>query len=163
LSKSTVSVLLRFCCHAKLIAETGKVSEPMMKHFITAMMCMFFGSAYVLAGDAEETQMLETKRCVACDLNNAWFESVALRKADFSGANLYRANLEYADLRGANFTGANLSNARLRGANLTGAIFDGATLKYTNFGEANLSNASFVDAKMRSARFHNTNTDGIRF
>ena len=79
----------------------------MMKYFITAMMCMFFGSAYVLAGDAEETQMLETKKCVACDLNNAWFESAALRKADFSGANLYRANLEYADLRGANFTGAN--------------------------------------------------------
>ena len=105
----------------------------MMKYFITAMMCMFFGSAYVLAGDAEETQMLETKKCVACDLKNAWFESVALRKADFSGANLYRANLEYADLRGANFTGANLSNA------------------------------SFVDAKMRGARFHNTNTDGIRF
>ena len=80
----------------------------MMKYFITAMMCMFFGSAYVLAGDAEETQMLETKKCVACDLNNAWLESAALRNSDFSVAN---------------FTGANISNASFVDAKMRGARF----------------------------------------
>ena len=64
----------------------------MMKYIIATMIFMLSGNVYVLAGDAEETQMIETKKCVACDLNNAWFENAALRKADFSGANLYRAN-----------------------------------------------------------------------
>ena len=43
----------------------------MIKYTFTAMIFVITGSAYVLAGDAEETQMLETKKCVACDLNNA--------------------------------------------------------------------------------------------
>ena len=54
----------------------------MMKYTFAAMILIITCSAHVLAGDSEEAQMLETKKCVACDLNNAWFENAALRKAD---------------------------------------------------------------------------------
>ena len=107
-----------------------------------AISLLAFGS--VTAEEDAETRLLETNECVKCDLNNAELEGAKLRRADFSGAYLYRANLEYADLRGANFTGADLSNTRLRGADLRNAIFNGAILKYTNFCDADLSGASSV-------------------
>ena len=88
--------------------------KPVISTIVISL--IFFGS--VTAEEGAETRLLETNKCVECDLNNAELEGAKLRRADFSGAYLYRANLEYADLRGANFTGADLSNARLRGADL---------------------------------------------
>ena len=46
----------------------------MMKYTFAAMILIINGSTHVLVGDSEEAQMLETKKCVACDLNSAWFE-----------------------------------------------------------------------------------------
>ena len=100
-----------------------------LKTVISAIVISLIVFGSVTAEEGAETRLLETNKCVECDLNNAELEGAKLRRADFSGAYLYRANLEYADLRGANFTGADLSNARLRGADLRNAIFNGAILK----------------------------------
>jgi uncharacterized protein YjbI with pentapeptide repeats len=59
-------------------------------------------------------------------------EKAGLRKADFSGGNLYQAKMEYANLRGASFTGADLSNVRLRGASLKDAKLRDARFSIQN-------------------------------
>ena len=61
--------------------------------FISLFFVVTASSAH--AGGDEEDQLLNTNACVDCDLSNAWLEEAKLRKADFSGSNLYRANLEY--------------------------------------------------------------------
>ena len=75
-----------------------------LKPAISAIFISLFVLGSVTAEESAETRLLETNKCVECDLNNAELEGAELRRADFSGAYLYRANLEYADLRGANFT-----------------------------------------------------------
>jgi uncharacterized protein YjbI with pentapeptide repeats len=46
----------------------------------------------VAAEEDPETRLLETNKCVECDLKNAYLEEAKLRRADLTGANLYRAN-----------------------------------------------------------------------
>jgi len=81
----------------------------MKKIFSFLVIALVLSGTSIYAGGDEEEQLLNTNSCVNCDLSNARLEEADLRKADFSGAKLYRANMEYADLRGANFTGADLS------------------------------------------------------
>lgn len=66
--------------------------------------------------------------------------SVAGEGADFGGAKMSRADLEFAKLRGANFAGADLSMATLGGADLTGATLDGA-----DFTDADLASTRLTD------------------
>ena len=113
-----------------------------------------FGS--VTAEEGAGTRLLETNKCLECDLTNAELEGAKLRNVDFGGIYLYRTKLEYGDLRVATFTGADLSDARLRGVDLRNAIFNGANLKITYFSDADLTAANFVDNKFRAARFANT-------
>lgn len=69
-------------------------------------------------------QLLTTKQCQGCNLQQS-----NLANVDLKGSNLAGANLSGANLSGANLTGANLKGAILRGANLkntvmpTGIIF----------------------------------------
>lgn len=58
-------------------------------------------------------RLLETKRCVGCDLSYA-----DLRGVNLSYADLRNADLRHADLRGANLTGANLKGAKIQGAKM---------------------------------------------
>ena len=155
---SPITVLVNSPCSFKLnkYCTVWRAKMYKLKLVISSLVISLITFGSVNAEEDAETRLLETNKCVECDLNNAELEGAQLRRADFSGAYLYRANLEYADLRGANFTGADLSNARLRVADLRNAIFNGAMLKYTNFGDADLSGASFVDAKLRGASFANT-------
>lgn len=60
-------------------------------------------------------------------------------RADFSGANLEGADLEYAILEGANLEGANLSYANLEYAILEGADLEDTDLEYANLLGAYLS------------------------
>ena len=77
------------------------------------------------------------------DLSDGNLVDFVLRRADFSGATIDRADLTGADLTGAklrgaslrdailvraNLTDADLTDADLAGADLTGAILDGATM-----------------------------------
>lgn len=60
--------------------------------------------------------------------------------ADFSGAAMSRADLEFAKLPGAKFDGADLSMATMGGADLSGASVDGA-----NFTDADLTSTRLKD------------------
>ena len=60
--------------------------------------------------------------------------------ADFSGARMMRADLEFGSFRGARFTDADLSMATLGGADLTGADVAGA-----RFDGADLTSARLID------------------
>ena len=51
-----------------------------------------------------------------------------LTGADFSGANLYNARLDFSDAGGADFSNADLTNANFAKADLTDANMNGASL-----------------------------------
>lgn len=61
------------------------------------------------------------------NLEKAQLNGASLAHANLSEANLTEASLMYADLSGADLSGANFDEAFLAGANLRGAIIDGNT------------------------------------
>ncbi|MBD1881572.1 DUF928 domain-containing protein [Coleofasciculus sp. FACHB-T130] len=67
-------------------------------------------------------RLLETNKCLNCDLSGANLMGARLVAADLRGANLSGANLSGADLSGANLTNANLTRVNLNLAKLTGVI-----------------------------------------
>ncbi len=81
---------------------------------------------------------------------------------DFTGLNLFEANLNGINLSGANLTGVNLSVANLSGANLTNtnltraklniAKLNGAHLEGSNLNEADLNVANLVLADLKRTR-----------
>ncbi|WP_437281263.1 DUF2169 domain-containing protein [Sorangium sp. So ce375] len=91
----------------------------------------------------------------------------ALPGADFSGAELARANLRGVDLEGAIFErasadGADFSEANLRKARLGELSGKGARFMRSDLAEADLTGANLMDAmlqkaKVPGARFENTN------
>jgi uncharacterized protein YjbI with pentapeptide repeats len=100
--------------------------------FLTAAVVVL-GAAAVHAQNSDHVkQLLETRNCVGCDLQNAQLINANLNRADLTGANLsgaflYRSSLNNANLKDAQFDGANLKGVSLRGArdaNLAGAITD---------------------------------------
>jgi tetratricopeptide (TPR) repeat protein len=89
------------------------------------------------------SQLLNTKKCINCDLTNTGLVMSNLAGADLTGADLTGANLSNANLRGANFSNANLTGASLNGANLTGANLSNAILNTTDLRNAYVVNADF--------------------
>ncbi|MBO0933107.1 histidine kinase [Fibrella aquatilis] len=63
-----------------------------------------------------------------CDLRRANFEGATLRKADLSFASLRGANFAGADLQDADLSFSDLSNSNLNGANITGTIMNFAVV-----------------------------------
>ena len=94
--------------------------------------------------DRQVRQLLETKECIGCNLQNA----------DLSNADLERANLESANLAGANLEGINLESAYLVGANLEGANLNVAELSGAIFTLASLNNATLVAANLQATNLH---------
>jgi len=80
---------------------------------------MTAGGLYGIKVAAQKSRiqgLLETGKCLGCDLKGADLARLDLKKADLS-----EANLEDADLQGASLGNANLQRANLRNANLKGA------------------------------------------
>ena len=73
------------------------------------------------------------------------------KRANLSGANLFRANLFRANLSGADLSRANLSGANLSGADLFRADLSGANLSGANLFRANLSGANLFRADLSGA------------
>lgn len=96
-------------------------------------------------------QLLGTKNCSQCDLNNAGLVLANLSGAKLEGANLTQANLSQANLAGADLRGANLAGASLYGANLTGANLTGANLTGTDLRNAYLTNTNLTDVDLNTA------------
>jgi hypothetical protein len=98
-------------------------------------------------------QLLETKRCLACnlrytDLTEANLNAVILVDSDLTGANLSGTNLSNADLTRANLTQANLTQANLNNAKLTNANLTNAKLNGAQIEAAALNNAMRVSAAL---------------
>jgi uncharacterized protein YjbI with pentapeptide repeats len=86
-------------------------------------------------------QLLDTRSCRGCKLQDADLVHADLRDADLRQAQLQRANLGQARLDGAQLGGANLSFTSLTGASLRGADLRGARLDGTDLRQADLSGA----------------------
>ena len=96
-----------------------------------------------------------------------WIETKGKQgqRANFSGANLYRAyitgaKLEFANLNGANLEGANLWDENLTGANLTGADLENANLRGANLTGADLSRANLGGTNLTGANLWGANLGG---
>ncbi|PWE30632.1 pentapeptide repeat-containing protein [Maritimibacter sp. 55A14] len=73
--------------------------------------------------------------------------------ADFTGANMRHADLEFAALTGADFTGADLRSSTLGGADLTGATMTGARLAEADLASTRLRDVTGLDeAELNRAR-----------
>jgi tetratricopeptide (TPR) repeat protein len=93
------------------------------------------------AGSNDLIQLLDTRNCRGCKLQDADLVHADLRDADLRQAQLQRANLGQARLDGAQLSGANLSFTSLTGASLRGADLRGARLDGTDLRQADLSGA----------------------
>ncbi|MGK7905219.1 MAG: pentapeptide repeat-containing protein [Hormoscilla sp.] len=117
-------------------------------------------------------QLLRTRECQDCDLQNAQLVDANLKSANLSGANLSgakfqgaylaNANLESANLESANLSGAylqdaNLSNGNLSGANLEGVKLDNAALQGVNFQDANLQKVKLQGVNLQGANLQGVN------
>ncbi len=122
-------------------------------------------------------QLLETRACYLCDLQEAPLakknlrgadlQRADLRNADLTGADLSEAQLLSADVSGAHFRGAilreaNFLNTRANRADFTGANFRGAQLLNASLEGADLTNADFSEAGLRGANLTGARTQGIR-
>jgi hypothetical protein len=85
------------------------------------------------------------------------FSEANLSRADLYGTNLSEANLSRADLSEANLSGANLSGTNLSDANLYRANLSDANLYGANFSGANLSSANLSGTNLSSANLSGTN------
>ncbi len=81
---------------------------------------------------------------------------IQINKPDFSGANLYRADLSQTYFVEANFRRANLTGTDFNKAILRGSDFTGANLTGTNFSDARLQDTKFVKEDMVKANLNGT-------
>ena len=75
-------------------------------------------------GSNDLDKLIETKKCLGCDLSGTNLAGANLTGALMQSASLAGANLHFANLDGADLTRANLSGADLDG--VIGADFTGA-------------------------------------
>jgi cytochrome c551/c552 len=96
--------------------------------------------AHAFSADDLE-QLVSTRACVGCDLQDV----------DLRGANLSRVNLEQANLSRANLMAVDLS-----GANLQEAVLDEALMYAVNLSDANLRGVSVYRTALGGAYVCNT-------
>ena len=103
----------------------------------------FFGmTSPAIAGDEEHLiQLLESRQCPACQLNDVDLTHADLRDANLKGAELQRANLSQARLDGADLSGSDLSFTSLQGASLRGTDLRNSRLLGTDLRRADLTGA----------------------
>ncbi|WP_066424916.1 pentapeptide repeat-containing protein [Anabaena sp. 4-3] len=82
------------------------------------------------------------------------FTQAQMKKANFTDANLSRVLMVRSDLSGATLNRASLANARLVGANLSSAQLVGADLRGAVLENASLTGADLGDAKLKDANLY---------
>ena len=98
------------------------------------------GSA--IAGDEQHLiQLLRSRQCPDCQLNDVDLTHADLRDADLKGAYLRRANLSQARLDGADLSGSDLSFTSLQGASLRGSDLRNSRLIGTDLRRTDLTGA----------------------
>ena len=128
---------------------------------------------------------LSKARMDGINLSGSSFINANLREADlsrsrtddlvasFSGADLYKANLDWTDFKGAEFQRTNMADSTCRdatfceaifvGSNLRGAVFRGGHLEKADFTQANLEKADFAGASLKKADLTRANLTGADF
>jgi uncharacterized protein YjbI with pentapeptide repeats len=110
--------------------------------FVSLFCVICFAASISFAfNEAHVAQLLSTKQCQWCNLQNADLTSAQLSGAQLSNTSLTGAQLSKANLTRANLSGAFLMNANLSDANLTDAFLASANLTNANLSGANLSGA----------------------
>ena len=105
--------------------------------------------------------VLNTDKCIGCDLSEANFQGADLSGVDLTEALLNNAILVDADLSGANLEGAQLKNADLSRANLRGANLSGADLTNAILIDADLSDADLTQANLENADVQGAKLGGL--
>ena len=99
-------------------------------------------TSHAIAGDEEHLiQLLGSRQCPACQLNDVDLTHADLRDANLKDAELQRANLSQARLDGADLSGSDLSFTSLQGASLRGADLRNSRLIGTDLRRTDLTGA----------------------
>ena len=114
-----------------------------LKPLAFALIAGCFGVASpATAGDEEHLiQLLESRHCPACKLNDVDLTHADLRDANLKGAYLRQANLGQARLDGADLSGSDLSFTSLQGASLRGSDLRNSRLLGTDLRRTDLTGA----------------------
>jgi uncharacterized protein YjbI with pentapeptide repeats len=96
-------------------------------------------------------RMLDTERCVGCDLSGVDLSGLDLAGFDLERVNFRDSNLRNADLSKVNLKGANLQNARLQEADLSKADLYRADLSGADLTDADLEDAVIDAAELSGA------------
>lgn len=118
---------------------------------ITNIVVINIGSIAQAANLDHIRQLLSTKQCQNCDLQNANLVMANLQSAVVIGANFQSANLSRANFAGADLRNAKLAGSSLNGANLGGADLTGADLRNTDLRGSILSGAILTQAQLEGA------------
>jgi serine/threonine protein kinase len=105
-------------------------------------------------------QLLATKKCPGCNLQNANLNDSILVGASLSQSNLEGAKLLNANLQNANLHKANLKRVYLRSSNLKGANLQGADLEGADVSNAQLQRANLKGANLEGVRLVTSNLEG---
>ena len=95
----------------------------------------------IAGGQQDLIQLLESRKCPACQLNDVDLTHADLRDANLKGAYLRQANLGQARLDGADLSGSDLSFTSLQGASLRGSDLRNSRLLGTDLRRTDLTGA----------------------
>jgi len=97
--------------------------------------------------------LINTGKCIGCDLKGVDLSSIDLGHVDLTGADLSSANMRDSNFAGSNFTTANLSGANMVNSNFINAVFTSAKLGGSILGDSNglavFSFATWTDGKCK--------------
>ena len=114
-----------------------------LKPLALALMAACLGVACpaIARGEEHLLQLLESRQCPSCQLNDVDLSHADLHDADLKGAHLQRANLSQARLDGADLSGSDLSFTSLQGASLRGTDLRNSRLIGTDLRRTDLTGA----------------------
>ena len=87
-----------------------------MKRFLVGFCLFFFVTASWEVGAWDQIdyqRLMATKKCVKCDLTEAYLSGASLVSTNLSGADLNEVNLSGADLEGANLTETKMCETKM--------------------------------------------------
>ena len=94
------------------------------------------------------------------DFSRVNLNETSLKRVDFSGLFLVKANLRGGNLKGAKLRGVDLRDADLREINLKGADLSGADLRRANLKGANLKGTNLNGASLNEAYLRGADLEG---
>ena len=125
-----------------------------MRHFALIAAALTLTAAPAIAQNAGQIAHSRAgASCPRCNLFQADFANLSLKRRNFAGARLRQADMSAAVATRARFSGGDL-----RDLNAYGAVMGGA-----DFSRSNLTNATFVGAYLQGANFRGATLQGVNF